>query len=361
MQKGKNKLKSALCILALLAILLSSYYIGNYGFLATAIVVLLLAPCLFAAVFPSEALDFYGKHMKLMITVTFITLPLTFTIPFAGMLGVVVLFQAPTMFFLSPVFVVIIVVNAILLTFHRILIHGIIKKEIYPESILGSISVSEKIYSCILSLLLFLILFVAVLNYTDLDYVLVYSSYPLAYVFWGYILGVPLAFRLTSSHKQVRLSLIVTNRILEDWEKEVSRKEQRRNFRKLKWFKTGLDAYKSYLSSQPNQPTLLNVERYYDATYSALLAGTKNDRKRILTSLRSMIQALGKTKSENNFNKFLRALLRILKTGPIKWEDIASSIKTESRIERVSRRYRPIIIYLVPILSLIVAIASEIL
>jgi len=121
----------------------------------------------------------------------------------------------------------------------------------------------------------------------------------------------------------------------------------------LTWLRSGLKACNGFLSTLPSRLTIVNQDEYYDAAYSAMIAGTKTDKKRITKSLRNMIEALGNDKKEFNFYKFVRALIRIKRSGSLNWDNIRTSLKTESRQDRLWHHCRPVIIYIVPIASLI--------
>jgi hypothetical protein len=86
------------------------------------------------------------------------------------------------------------------------------------------------------------------------------------------------------------------------------------------------------------------------------MAGTKTDKKRVVESLRNMLEAMGRNKKENKFNKFLRALFRIKKSGRMNWENVMTSLKTEPRREKLWRQFKPVLVYVVPIIGTLVTL-----
>jgi hypothetical protein len=187
-----------------------------------------------------------------------------------------------------------------------------------------------------------------------------YLFWLLAFVFWSYLFLVPISFSIASRHKETRLCLIIAIEVFKE-KSSIDDKKLKGGLSGLIWLKAGLNAYDKLLSSQPNHPSLVDIDSYYDAAYSALLIGTENDRKRVLTSLKNMLKALGRNKKENNFKTFLFALARIKRAGRITWENRSVVVKTESRIERISRRCKPLVIYLVPAVTVIVEIIKYLL
>jgi hypothetical protein len=344
-----------------LVLFLVSYYIADYGLPISVAISLLFLPYLIAVLLPrKEVLNFYGKHLQWITIVIFIALPAVWTIVLYGIIGILLLFELPIIFVQAPPLLAIILTDIGVLLCHRVFVYRIVKEENHPESVMCTVRMTDKIVVYFLVSFIALVLLVYALGKFNLSQPIGYLSWLLAFVFWSYFFIVPISVSIANSHKQTRFCLMVATQAFATENTGDDKRLEKRLFR-LAWLRTGVNTYNELLSTQPNHPSLVNVNSYYDAAYSALLAGTINDRKRILTSLKNMLEALGKNKKENDFTKFLRALVRIKKSGRITWENIAESIKTESKIERTLRKCKPLIIYLVPLVSLIVQIILELL
>jgi hypothetical protein len=357
MSEERMKVKRViLALVVTLGLFLVSYYVGNYGLPISLAMSLLFLPYLVAASFPRKrVLDFYGRYLQWITVGIFIALPAVWTIVLYGIIGILLLFEIPIIFLIAPPLLALIITDVGVLLCHRVFTHRVVKEEKYPESVMRTVRMTGRIVCYFLVSFIGLVLLVYAFGNLNLSQPLGYLLWLLAFVFWSYFFLVPISFSIASSHKETRLCLIIAIEVFEE-KSSIDDKKLKGSLSRLVWLRAGLNAYNELLSSQPNHPSLVNIDSYYNAAYSALLIGTENDRKRILTSLKNMLKALGKNKKENNFKTFLSALARIKRAGRITWENRSVLVKTESRIERISRRCKPLVIYLIPVVTAIAEI-----
>jgi len=357
--KGIKTKRAILALVLTIGLFLVSYYIGNYGLPISLAMSFLLLPYLVAASFPEQrVLDFYGRHLKWITIIIFVALPTVWTVVLYGIIGILLLFEIPIIFLEAPPLLALIITDAGILLCHRILTYKVLKKEKHPESVMRTIRTTDRLIVCILLSLMGLFLLVYALGKLDLPGAVGYLLWPFTFVFWSYFFMYPISLFIANSHKRVRLCLMTVIEVFEEKDLTVD-KRPKDNLSRLMWLRVGLKAYDALLSSQPDHPSLISIDSYYDAAYSALLTGTANDRKRILTALKSMLKALGKNKKENNFKAFLCSLARIKRTGRITWENRSVLVRPESRIQRIGRQCKPIVVYLVPLLGVVVQVVIE--
>ena len=305
--------------------------------------------------------EFYGKHLQVITAVVFIALPIAWTIALYGIIGVLLLFTVPMIFVMAPPLLALIFSDVGALLCHRVLAHKVINKEEYSKSILRTERMLGRLMSLVAVSFLLSLALLAGLGALGMKEAGAAFTWVFAFFFWSYLFSPPLYFRFINSYARMRLCFTVAKQTIEEAKKGKINGEVRKVLPDLVWLESGLQSYNDYLSTLRNRLIIVNLHEYYDVAYSAIMAGTENDTNRIVESLQSMLDAVGRHRNENKFNKFNRALIRIRRNGRVNWEDMRLSFKTESLLERIWRRCKPIALYVVPTIGVVYSIVRELL
>ncbi len=358
MLKTKSKPMRSIAAAALsLVFFLLSYEIARYGLPISIAISSLLYPLFLAMLSQKgEVFDFYGKHLQIITAALFLVLPTVLTVLLGGYLGVMLLYEIPLLFILVPALLALILTEAGVILVHRVIVYRVVKEERSPECILRTRKMFSRILITIFAAFLALPILIDFLGSSGMKQAVVPVFWLYAFVFWSYFYLLPISLGIFSNYKQVRLGLKVAISGFQKLTQYSSASEKNRILTDMVWLKDSLRAYNKLMSSQPNRPVLANVKEYCDATVAAVLGGTRKDQRRLLEALESMLEALGKEKSQINFQEFLFSLIRMTKAKRITSDDVKIAIKTESRTEWIEERCRNMVIYVVPVVALVVAI-----